>query len=151
MTSENSSSNSVLSNSQSCSSHDIDNMGNGQSVLIVDDDADLLELVKEVVKLLNFKPLIVSDPVEALGLITNNHDIELLLTDIEMPNMNGFDLARNAKEANPQLGVVYMSSNADKVEELNNIDPKATLLQKPFDGSNLCCALNDAFDSVLPK
>jgi len=151
MTSENSSSNSALSNSKICCSHDADNMGNGQSVLIVDDDADLLELVKEVVNSLNFKPSIMSDPVEALELITNNHDIELLLTDIEMPNMNGFDLARNAKEANPQLGVVYMSSNADKVEELNSIDPKAILLQKPFDSSNLCCALNDAFDSVLPK
>ena len=151
MTSENSSSNSTLSNSQICSSHDENNLGNGQSVLIVDDDADLLELVKEVVNSLNFKPSIMSDPVAALELITNNNGIELLLTDIEMPNMNGFDLARNAKEANPQLGVVYMSSNADKVEELNSIDPKATLLQKPFDGSNLCCALNAAFDSVLPK
>ena len=103
MTSENSSNNSTLSNSQICSSHDENNLGNGQSVLIVDDDADLLELVKEVVNSLNFKPSIMSDPVAALELITNNNGIELLLTDIEMPNMNGFDLARNAKEANPQL------------------------------------------------
>ena len=128
-----------------------DTLGKGQLVLIVDDDTDVLPLLSEIVASLNFKPIVFSNARQALNAIKSNQDIELLLTDIEMPMMDGFILAQRAKEANSGIGVVYMSTSVVKSKELTQIDPGAVFLQKPFDWSTLCCALNGAFEKALLK
>lgn len=128
-----------------------DTLGKGQLILIVDDDTDVLPLLSEIVTSLKFTPIVFSNARQALNAIKSNPDIELLLTDIEMPVMDGFILAQRAKEANSEIRIVYMSTSVFKLKELTQIDPEAVFLQKPFDWSTLCCALNGVIEKALLK
>jgi len=80
-----------------------------ETILIVDDDTNLLSLMVEYLSKFNDRVLRASDGVQALELLEKEH-VSLLLTDIRMPRMNGFELVKVAKEKYPRLGVIIMTA-----------------------------------------
>lgn len=95
-------------------------MNNNESikkVLIVDDEPDTLELIKLVLESGGFKTVLVKSAMEALSRIeTSNHDLVLL--DIMMPDMDGWDVFRKIKEKNPKIPVAILTAKAQNIDKL---------------------------------
>ncbi len=78
-------------------------------VLIVDDEAMLLAMYKDMFSLLGCDTLTTPDPNNAFELLKNNPDIDLLCTDYDMPGMNGLELARQCHNLRPDLPILLNS------------------------------------------
>lgn len=86
------------------------------NILVVDDDRDILELVRSV--LADKHNVLVADSgSEALQLMAKNQ-VDLLVTDVRMPGMNGFALIEQAKKTRPDLNVIVMSAYIDETDEI---------------------------------
>jgi two-component system cell cycle sensor histidine kinase/response regulator CckA len=97
-------------------------------VLIVDDDPEMRALVSGILDGA-FEVSAASGAEEALTLIDRISGLSLLLTDIRMPGMDGFELAKRARARNPDLRVLFMSGYAAE----HRIDPlRDDFVGKPF-------------------
>jgi PAS domain S-box-containing protein len=106
----------------------------GATVLVVEDYEDLRELIGEILRGAGYQVISARDGAEALRLSREHEgEIEVLLTDIVMPNMLGPDLADRMKAENPSLRVLFMSGHAQPVLGAQPmLSPETPLLQKPF-------------------
>lgn len=105
-----------------------------QTILVVDDEPMALKLVQTVLEKRGFEVLISTNPVNALKLFeTRRSEIDLLITDIVMPEMDGTKLATKAVELAPELPVLFMSGfvTEDEVEQAASISQFA-FIRKPF-------------------
>lgn len=105
----------------------------GPAILVVDDDAALVELIQELIRLLGYKTRGATSPQEALSIFKANPDsIDLLITDQTMPGMNGITLAREVHSIRGNLPVVLLSGY-DSVNENtgDTTEHIAAFLQKP--------------------
>ena len=83
------------------------------TILVVEDDQMVLQLVVKVLKIAQFHVLSAENAEQALELAANlDTPIDLLLSDVNMPGMNGPDLGEALKKARPDLRVVLMSGMA---------------------------------------
>lgn len=81
------------------------------TVLVVDDDPQVLEVAATACEEIGLNVLRAGNGVVALEILQENPEVELLLTDISMPNMTGWELAHAAKQRYPDLKVIYVSGN----------------------------------------
>ena len=79
------------------------------TILVVDDTADVLELTSFLLENAGYVVLRSDNSPDALAVLRDGHDIDLLLTDITMPEMDGLELARQARAIRPSLPVLYMT------------------------------------------
>ena len=79
------------------------------TILVVDDTADILALTSSVLENAGYAVLRCSGSQQALAVLRDGHDIDLLLTDIAMPGIDGFELARQARMARPLLPIAYLT------------------------------------------
>ena len=98
-------------------------------VLIVDDEAMIRQVVRSALTTSGYRVLDAETPDQALQTQTDNPDLDLLVTDIVMPEGNGCDLALRMRERNPLLPVLFMSGY--EPERLTEV-PSSGFLQKPF-------------------
>ena len=124
--------------------------GDGQSVLVVDDEADIRKMMLTILRQLNLKPITARDGLEGLQVIEQdgNHAIKLCLIDMAMPKMNGLELIQAIREKFPQLPLIAMSGgmNADLVKSLDQ-EGVSTILTKPFSQTELQMAIENAMHS----
>jgi PAS domain S-box-containing protein len=104
------------------------------TVLVVEDYADLRELFSEILSGAGYKVLTAPDGAAALRLARERKgEIDVLLTDVVMPNMLGPDLARELRAEQPGLRVLFMSGHAQPAAfAAAPLPAGAVLLQKPF-------------------
>jgi len=111
------------------------------AVLIVDDNHDIVILMERALTRHGFKVSAFTDPTEALqSLKATSGDHSLILSDIRMPGMNGYELIRKAKEIKKQVRVVLMTAFEIEDTEFHNLLPDIKVdgfLQKPFSISKL--------------
>jgi CheY-like chemotaxis protein len=108
-------------------------MASPHSIIVVDDETDIRELLVEWLGEAGYIVLAAADPAVALTLLEGNPAIELLLTDVVMPGgLNGFDLARRARQRLPDLKVLFISGYS-MAEAVLQARPEAEpILRKPF-------------------
>jgi CheY-like chemotaxis protein len=100
--------------------------------LVVDDDQPVRDFVKAVLELQGFKTFEAADGVEALdALALLRHDVTLVVSDVIMPNMDGFTLARRIARDHPRLPVVLMSGYAPESWPDTHAY-RGVVVQKPF-------------------
>lgn len=86
------------------------------TILVVDDDVALLGALEITLTELGYFALTTDDPIAALALIAAPGPIDLLFTDIALPNaVDGWELARRARQLRPALNVLYMSGYANRL------------------------------------
>lgn len=77
-----------------------------------------------------------------------NHELDLLITDVIMPGMNGFDLAETVKTRIQDIRVLYMSGYSDNaVTPLGPLKEDMPYLQKPFTADDLCIKIREILDN----
>ena len=122
-------------------------MGRGETVLLVEDDISVLALGQAMLESLGYKVLAAATPGEAM-LLAKQADkrIDLLLTDVIMPAMNGKELADRLTDLRPSLKLLFMSGYAaDVITTKATLASNASFLQKPFSIKSLA----DRVRSVL--
>lgn len=120
--------------------------GEHATVLIVDDDAAIRGTVAELLTSLGYHVHIAEDGTQALAILRSQPEIDVLLTDVVMPVMNGPALAREAQRLRPALPVVFMSGYAhpqERVEGGGEVRLER-LVHKPFRSSHLAEQLDAA-------
>jgi len=103
-------------------------------VLVVDDEADVRELVREILKPAGIAALAASDGEAALGLLREAADrIDLVLTDVMMPVVDGPTLARRVQKDYPSLPVLFMTGYPrDTLAGLGMLAEDLPRIEKPF-------------------
>jgi len=120
--------------------------GNGETMLLVEDDVTLCKLVRTLLTRLNFKVLTAANGTEALQLVAENQaELRLVITDIHMPNMDGLEFTRALKTRLPQAAIIVTSGNFEPsaVAEFRNLGV-LEMLEKPFDAEQLITVLKHA-------
>jgi DNA-binding response OmpR family regulator len=89
-----------------------------------------------------------SRPADAIQIAADpGQRIDLLITDVVMPDLNGAALSRQICQARPTLRVLFMSGFADEMIERQGVLTAGTVfLQKPFTGSDLACKVRQVLD-----
>jgi len=114
-------------------------LSGSETVLAVDDDPDLLELLKEVLIPQGYKVLIASNGEEALKMTASQQEkIDLLLTDVILPGIKGQELAKELQALSPDLNVLFMSGYLCPSMANSTPDKKCeAFIQKPFTFNSL--------------
>jgi len=122
--------------------------GQGERVLIVEDDEDVLEHIRAQVERLGYRVSVAPNGRRALELDKGIEDADLILTDIVMPGgMNGARFAAEALKRKPGVKVVFMSGYPDTVLPTDLLSlQSAEMLMKPFTIKQLSAALHTALD-----
>jgi signal transduction histidine kinase/CheY-like chemotaxis protein len=109
-----------------------------EAVLIVEDEPEVRELASEFMKSAGYTVLTAKDGEEALALVAcSDEHIQVLVTDVVMPNMRGPALAKHLKHLRPELKVVYMSGYLEFNTDGGEFLEEGFFLQKPFSRDTL--------------
>lgn len=115
-------------------------------ILLVEDEPDLLEVAAELVRSIGYNVITATNGSDALMLLRQRPEINILFTDVMMPNgMNGVELARSAKAQNPDLKIVLTSGYTLPAlrAEHGNLD-EYEFMNKPYKVSDLARKLRAA-------
>ena len=119
--------------------------------MIVDDEYDVANLIKQSLQMYGRKVSVFTDPIMALeDFKVNCTTCSLVLSDIRMPGMNGYEFVKKAKEIDKQVKVVLMSAFEIGDKEFHNLLPDVKVdafLQKPFSLQKL----NDVIEKITTK
>lgn len=109
-------------------------LGHGETVLVVEDEPELLALDKKILEKLGYRVLTAGTPGEAIRLAEEHaSEIKLLITDIIMPDMNGTELAERLHTLCPGLKIMFMSGYTAKAFAFPGmLDEGVNFIQKPF-------------------
>ena len=119
-----------------------------ETVLLVEDEDALRLLASRVLTEYGYTVLEARNGREALTMLAEpDHGVQLVLTDLVMPDMGGLELSRQIGVAHPELRIVYMSGYAegDKVEP-DVRSSRYPFLEKPFSAENLALRIREALD-----
>ncbi|GER01505.1 hypothetical protein JCM17845_21280 [Iodidimonas gelatinilytica] len=122
--------------------------GRGETILIVDDDDDVRELMARMLLKSGFTPLSASNGFQAYELLEKNPDIRLVLTDLNMPGMTGDQLARKIRDDGRSIPILLMSAIIDAriVRDYQSWGVHA-LLHKPIIPDDL---IHELFSHINP-
>lgn len=123
--------------------------GRGEWILVVDDEAPIREIAKNVLKAYNYQVLVAEDGVDAIALYAQyKEDIRLVLVDMMMPLMNGNSTIRALRKLNPAVKIVASSGVLEGSAGLESLNTEVQgFLPKPYTTQELLVAL----DQALPK
>ena len=120
-----------------------------ETVLLVEDEKSIRITVQIFLEDLGYTVLVAENPEEALS-VAAEHDgeIDLLITDVIMPGMNGRDLANRLSELRPAMEYLFISGfTADVIAQRGVLDNSVHLLSKPFGRDALARKLREVLDT----
>ena len=109
-----------------------------EHVLVVDDEAAVRTVIQAILSREGYRVLDSGDPWEALEVV-ETHPISLLLTDVSMPRMNGYELAMRIESLRPDTKVLFMSAYAEHGQLLR----KPKFIAKPFSADDMVQAVSN--------
>ena len=120
-----------------------------ETILLVEDELAILTMASMILTKQGYAVVSANSPAEAHRLAKEHvGDIQLLITDVIMPEMNGKDLAVNMQSFRPQLKCLFMSGyTADAISRHGVLDEGVNFIQKPFSLPDLACKVREVLDS----
>lgn len=104
--------------------------GSGEMILIVDDEPAIRSVAKQILEQHGYRTLVAANGVEALAIYKETPGIDIVLTDMSMPEMDGHKLIRALREANPEVRIIATSGLTD--EETVRGEGVGHFLRKPY-------------------
>ena len=118
--------------------------GTGETVLVVEDEESVREFGTVVLSSMGYRVVTATNGVEALRCFTENDHIDLLVTDVVMPDMGGAELARRLRSISPAIRVLFTSGYTfDALGQNDMLGPNAAFLMKPYGTVQLGTAVRD--------
>jgi len=121
-----------------------------ETIVLVEDEEAVRELCQIVLTELGYEVLNAENGVKALELFREQKDrrVDLLLTDIVMPQMGGRELAEQLRQSRPSLKILFITGYSAEAEEITQILSQQTFyLSKPFGGSDLGRKVREVLDA----
>ena len=116
-----------------------------KTILIVDDETALCHMLSDMLSEEGYRLLEASSGTLALDILKST-DVDLIISDIEMPGMTGFDLLKQVNELYPQIKMQLVSGYSDQVENGNVLHKK--ILYKPYSQFDMIERVKDMLGSV---
>ena len=110
----------------------------GQTVLVVEDEPVVRGVILEMLSEQGYRTLQAVDGPSGLKILRSGARIDLLVTDVGLPGMNGRQLADQARETRPDLKILFITGYAESVAIADGfLQPGMEMITKPFDLDNL--------------
>jgi CheY-like chemotaxis protein len=118
--------------------------GRGEVVLVVEDEAALREVTRRILARNGYEVLVASNGYQAINLATTGtQHLDVLLTDVVMPGIQGKEVAERVRRLRPEVRVLYMSGYTHGLLGVQGIlEPGVHLLEKPFSETSLLAKLH---------
>ncbi len=117
--------------------------GQGELILVVDDDPSVRDLTAAILDRNGYRVLAAADGVEAVALFApRSLEIRAVVTDLSMPQLDGFGLIKIIRNLSPTTRIVAMSGRAEHQSRLEGQDSRCECLLKPFTSDALLTALH---------
>jgi CheY-like chemotaxis protein len=116
---------------------------------VVDDDADVCASTAQLLRTLGYRVLTAAEARSALGILENESDVDLLFTDVGLPDgVNGRQLAEEVHSRWPDIKVLFTTGYArNAIIHHGRLDPGVEVLVKPFSQSNLAAKIRNILDA----
>ena len=119
-----------------------------KTILLVDDEADLREVLDISLSDSGYNVLTAENSTQALNIL-NDNDIPVVITDIKMPGIDGIELLRKIKSKNPETEVIMLTGHGDLELAIKSLKHEATdFITKPINDDALEMALQRAFEKI---
>jgi CheY-like chemotaxis protein len=122
--------------------------GHGETILLVEDESSIMKMTTSMLKRLGYQVIAAETPDEAIRMAQEcKGKIDLLMTDVIMPNMNGSDLASTIMAIKPDIKLLFMSGYTANVIAMHGVlDEGVHFIQKPFLRKDLITKIREALD-----
>lgn len=129
---------------EKCDQHKLNNkIGGTETILLVDDEKQINELIKEMLSKYGYNVYVAYNGIEALKVANNISQLDLLITDVIMPEMDGHTLGLKLLQKIPNLKILYMSGYTNNIiindEKVVSVD----FIQKPISETSLLCTIRE--------
>jgi two-component system NtrC family sensor kinase len=122
--------------------------GSGETILVVEDDPDVRAYVVEALSGVGYRVVEAGDAEAALTIFALNPQIQLMLTDVVMPGMNGRALADAIRQSHPAVKTLFMTGySRNAIVHQGRLDPGVSLIQKPFSQASLAARIRSLLDA----
>ena len=115
------------------------------SVLVVDDEALLRQIERRVLEEDGYTVSEASNGLEAIDLLSEGQQLDLLLADLDMPQLGGDEMVRRIRATRPDLKVLYVTGHIDRLMDARPLWQGEAFLDKPF----TVAALREAVSLLL--
>lgn len=124
-----------------------------ETLLVVEDEESFCSLLQKLLESSGYTVLAAVCGQEALELAAEfAGDIDLMITDVVLPQMTGYDLARKLSETRPDTSVLYISGyDSEALRSFGFEQQGVSFLRKPFSAENLAITVRDLLDQRLPS
>lgn len=121
-----------------------------QTIMVVEDEPYILKLIADILESCEFTVLTARDAEEGLNKAAEHgHHIDLLVSDVVLPTMNGIEMSRLMRMNNPALKLLFMSAHApENVSRQRKLRPGVDFIQKPFGINDFIEAVEQALRST---
>jgi len=107
--------------------------GQGETILVVEDEATVRLILADVLAELGYDVLLASDARPAIPILQSDRRIDLMMSDVMLPHINGRKLAEIARASRPDLKVLFLTGYAENAAVRGDfLDPGMDMLTKPF-------------------
>jgi CheY-like chemotaxis protein len=128
--------------------HKLPSVSGTETVLVVDDEQDILQAIQDALTSHGYKVFAVGDPITGAGIFKKlAGEIDLVITDIVMPGLNGKELIGQIKAVNPDVKVLAISGYTKYVAPKDEIGEINGFLQKPFESYYLLSVVRRILDA----
>ena len=119
-----------------------------ETILLVEDEEQLLDLAKNALEMYGYKVLAAKSPGDAILLCEQGEGkIDLLISDVVMPGMNGKEMRERLNAIQPDMKTIFMSGyTADVVTHRGILGGRTSFLQKPFTPQSLAKRVREVLD-----
>lgn len=128
-------------------------LSSGETILLVEDEDSILKLGKRILEELGYTVLAAASPSEAVSLAKEHADeINLLITDVVMPEMNGRELSELLQKTYLNLKVLFMSGyTANVIAHRGVLDDDVCFIPKPFSKEDMAVNVREVLDGTKDK
>jgi PAS domain S-box-containing protein len=117
-----------------------------EHVLFVEDDGDQLKVIPRVLRLMGYRVTALGGAAEALAFLESGADVDIVVTDFDMPGLSGVDFAERLENRRPGLPVILVSGRRGSLTAAGRAGNIKSVLLKPYNGDDLARAMGQVFD-----
>jgi PAS domain S-box-containing protein len=124
--------------------------GHGETILVIDDEPGVREVVRSLLKIYGYTPLVAEDGASGIALFREQHaKVAVVVTDMMMPGIQGPEVVRELRSIDPEVRVVAMSGVLSERGEISEEPGRLVFLAKPMTGAELLGAVQRVIRAVV--